>query len=248
MPQFHARVSPDVARSHSMSNWKTITIACCGFLLLAASCGEHDETAEFSSRPQNLTSTYYFSVPESTRSWIDTGVDVNSGDRVVFSGGGSIWAGFIFIGWNGPDGFNEAAKDKKYPVTTTEDPRARPFSLVGSFGGSERFQIGSGVIKSPSGWRRVYLRTNDDTPANGRGAFDCTIWVDHSGCYSNSDCMSNSYCQRPTGICGGAGKCSTKPELCAAVYVPVCGCDGRTYPSSCDAAGAGVSIAHPGTC
>lgn len=224
------------------------TVVLCGLLLLTANCGTQEEADFVSARVENLTSSYSFSVPESTRSWIDTGIDVSSGDRVVFWGGGSIWAGFWFIGWNGPDGFSEAARDSKYPVTTYDDPQARPFSLVGSFGGSERFQIGGGVTKSPSGRRRIYLRTNDDTPGNGRGAFDCTILIDRLGCSSNSDCISGSYCAHPVGMCGTTGKCSAKSELCTAIYVPVCGCDGRTYPNSCEAGRAGVSVVHAGTC
>jgi hypothetical protein len=39
-----------------------------------------------------------------------------------------------------------------------------------------------------------------------------------------------------------------KPEVCTDIYLPVCGCDGNTYPSDCSAAMKGVSVASQGEC
>jgi hypothetical protein len=61
----------------------------------------------------------------------------------------------------------------------------------------------------------------------------------------------NQYCDFGTGNCGVAdaqGTCKTKPQFCPFIFAPVCGCDGKTYGNSCQAAAAGASIDHQGRC
>jgi hypothetical protein len=51
--------------------------------------------------------------------------------------------------------------------------------------------------------------------------------------------------------CGAAdqtGTCKARPDACADIYSPVCGCDDRTYANECEANGAGVSAATKGEC
>jgi hypothetical protein len=65
-------------------------------------------------------------------------------------------------------------------------------------------------------------------------------------------CDAGEYCEfSADAACGAAdatGICKPKPEICPLIYAPVCGCNGQTYGNSCDAAGAGVSVAHEGEC
>lgn len=65
-------------------------------------------------------------------------------------------------------------------------------------------------------------------------------------------CDDTQFCNfEPDADCGATdrgGVCETKPQICSAIYAPVCGCDDRTYASSCDAHGAGVSVKHDGAC
>ncbi len=67
-------------------------------------------------------------------------------------------------------------------------------------------------------------------------------------CYSNNDCPVGDYCAKAIGDCGGTGSCTPKPEICPLFFNPVCGCNGITYGNDCEAASAGVPVAHQGTC
>jgi hypothetical protein len=67
-------------------------------------------------------------------------------------------------------------------------------------------------------------------------------------------CPSDQYCVWADGSCGGGdqeGVCTGKPMSCAvfeAVPWEVCGCDGKVYEDSCNAAQSGVDISNHGGC
>lgn len=72
-------------------------------------------------------------------------------------------------------------------------------------------------------------------------------------CERTADCNPVAQCVRQPGQCGGFGACWPVSHAYAPPYDPctdgpVCGCDARTYVSSCDAWAVGVNVRRPGAC
>jgi hypothetical protein len=44
------------------------------------------------------------------------------------------------------------------------------------------------------------------------------------------------------------GTCVRAPDVCAQIFLPVCGCNGKTYGNDCQRRAAKVSKAHDGAC
>ena len=99
----------------------------------------------------------------------DTGMDLGQDRWFAMTGAGEIWSGVPFSNTNGPHGwFAEAGAG--FPI-----PGARPYSLIGTIG-SENFYIGvSGFKSHDSQSTRLFLRTNDDHPGDGSGAFTSRV-------------------------------------------------------------------------
>jgi hypothetical protein len=65
-------------------------------------------------------------------------------------------------------------------------------------------------------------------------------------------CDEGLWCEHPAGQCkvaDGAGICAKEPgAVCTADYLPVCGCDGKTYGNDCERKRAKAQLDHVGEC
>jgi Kazal-type serine protease inhibitor domain len=72
------------------------------------------------------------------------------------------------------------------------------------------------------------------------------------GGFLGIQCSPKQWCHFPMGAsCGRGdqfGTCQTRPEFCPDIFMPVCGCDNKTYPNACSAARAGFDVAYLGPC
>ena len=71
------------------------------------------------------------------------------------------------------------------------------------------------------------------------------------GGLAGGTCQSGEFCEIADGSCGAAdqtGMCEAVPEVCTEEYVPVCGCNGLTYPNDCSRKRAGTAKVKDGTC
>ncbi|CAG1771393.1 hypothetical protein BAC3_01782 [uncultured bacterium] len=120
----------------------------------------------------------YITVREDAISDVDTGITLKNGDFLDISASGTIWAGVWFTGRNGPDGWAGW-----YAKPTSPLPGYAPFSLLGKTAEDGYFPIGHNLRRQFLNEQvgemgtRLYLRINDDTPANGDGGFQCHIQV-----------------------------------------------------------------------
>jgi hypothetical protein len=71
------------------------------------------------------------------------------------------------------------------------------------------------------------------------------------GGLSNLTCGAGEFCEHATGACSPPdleGTCARVADVCAQIFLPVCGCTGRTFSNDCERRRDRVSKAHDGKC
>jgi hypothetical protein len=104
-----------------------------------------------------------------------------------------------------------------------------------------------GARKSP----RDVLDPIGDHSVETRGAelFCVKALSDPPRCQENAECGESHFCKKRPGHCEEQGLCVPRPSDCSdALGFPGCGCDGVSYPDSCDASAAGASLRSDGVC
>lgn len=110
-----------------------------------------------------------FSVSEAEED-VDTNIYVQPGQRVTITASGEIWSGVWGAGKNGPQGWLGWTASTDSPL-----PNRPPHSLLARLDGQTLY-VGAG-----RSWRhrgnpaKLFLRINDNRPANGNGAFDVHV-------------------------------------------------------------------------
>jgi hypothetical protein len=105
--------------------------------------------------------------------------------------------------------------------------------------------VKSGIVISFAAALALLISFSSGANAVGVGK-QCDGFVAHP-----QFCNHGLFCQRQAGRCFIAdisGTCARIPRFCPHIFLPVCGCDGKTYPNDCERLRAKVSKNHDGRC
>jgi len=108
---------------------------------------------------------------DATQQWVDTGIDVKAGDRVVFQASGQVSFARGAGQTASPDGNGSYRGGANYP-----EPTVPVGALIGRIGNNKPFGIGtqSQALPMPASGR-LYLGVNDNDLSDNSGAFTVVV-------------------------------------------------------------------------
>ncbi len=108
---------------------------------------------------------------------------------------------------------------------------------------------GGDAVEPADGGDDALEDTSPDPRTDASADADATPDPGACGGATGVACGAGEWCAFDVAVCGkAAGTCRATPTSCGEILDPVCGCDGIDYDNECEAARAGHSISHKGTC
>lgn len=121
------------------------------------------------------------SVP-SASGWVDTGIDIRSGEPFSIVAWGQIDPGKnttlsrdIRVGPEGTFFYSDRVLKENYPLPAAAGGPAPCFGLIGRIDGGEPFYVGSHLSREAPASGRLYLGVNDFDPSDNHGTFQIRI-------------------------------------------------------------------------
>jgi hypothetical protein len=175
--------------------------------------------------------------------------DETDGDEAAVSGGDRDPAK--------PDAADDSADEPEVEAGAAGGGRG------GSTGGGEAGSTGSGGTAGPeagsgaggagsdSGAGGAGGAGGDSGAAGDAGDSGSQNTEPRCGTRGGAQCAAEEFCNYADPECGATDKggvCQPRPQVCNDIYMPICGCDNRTYSNDCTAYGMGVSVKHQDLC